>query len=144
MYIIILQEERMQRTVLSMALALRRDTFESYLLAIVPYEYLWKKYVCWSFMSLHKKWSFPLRISSVNVTKSAVSCGFGRTHLLKKSLMENFNFCTVLQCNFNNLNLNLFTEFNFCECLYWRYQILYAALYHKRRCLKLVLGDAFS
>ena len=28
--------------------------------------------------SLHKKWSFPLRISSVNVTKS---------HLLKKSLM---------------------------------------------------------
>ena len=27
--------------------------------------------------SLHKKWSFPLRISSVNVTKSAVSCGFG-------------------------------------------------------------------
>ena len=24
----------------------------------------------------HKKWSFPLRISSVNVTKSAVSCGF--------------------------------------------------------------------
>ena len=26
--------------------------------------------------SLHKKWSFPLRISSVNVTKSAVSCGF--------------------------------------------------------------------
>ena len=27
--------------------------------------------------SLHKKWSFPLQISSVNVTKSAVSCGFG-------------------------------------------------------------------
>ena len=27
--------------------------------------------------SLHKKWSFPLRISSVNVTKSAFSCGFG-------------------------------------------------------------------
>ena len=28
-------------------------------------------------MTLHKKWSFPLRASSVNVTKSAVSCGFG-------------------------------------------------------------------
>ena len=28
-------------------------------------------------LSLHKKWSFPLRISSVSVTKSAVSCGFG-------------------------------------------------------------------
>ena len=26
--------------------------------------------------TLHKKWSFPLRISSVNVTKSVVSCGF--------------------------------------------------------------------
>ena len=26
-----------------------------------------------AFFSLHKKWSFPLRISSVNVTKSAVS-----------------------------------------------------------------------
>ena len=26
---------------------------------------------------LHRKWSFPLRISSVNVIKSAVSCGFG-------------------------------------------------------------------
>ena len=28
-------------------------------------------------LTLHKKWSFPLRISSVNVTKSAISCGFG-------------------------------------------------------------------
>ena len=27
--------------------------------------------------TLHRKWSFSLRISSVNVTKSAVSCGFG-------------------------------------------------------------------
>ena len=30
--------------------------------------------------TLHKKWSFPLRISSVNVTKSAVSCGFGHLY----------------------------------------------------------------
>ena len=28
-------------------------------------------------LSLHKQWSFLLRISSVNVTKSAVFCGFG-------------------------------------------------------------------
>ena len=28
-------------------------------------------------ITLHKKWSFPLRISSVNVTKSAGNCGFG-------------------------------------------------------------------
>ena len=30
--------------------------------------------------SLCKKWSFPLRIYSVNVTKSAVSCGFGHIY----------------------------------------------------------------
>ena len=30
--------------------------------------------------SLHKKWSFPLRISSVNVTKSEVSSGFGHIY----------------------------------------------------------------
>ena len=27
----------------------------------------------------HQKWSLPLKISSVNETKSAVSCGFGHT-----------------------------------------------------------------
>ena len=27
--------------------------------------------------SLHKKWSFPLMISSVNMTKSSGNCGFG-------------------------------------------------------------------
>ena len=37
-------------------------------------------------ITLHKKWSFPLKISSVNVT----------SRLLKKSLMENFIFCAVL------------------------------------------------
>ena len=25
---------------------------------------------------LHKRWSFPIRISSVNVTKAAGNCGF--------------------------------------------------------------------
>ena len=34
----------------------------------------------WYWYSLHKKWSFPLRISSVNVTKSPVSCGFGHIY----------------------------------------------------------------
>ena len=48
--------------------------------------------------SLHKKWSFPLRISSVNVTESA----FLRicAHLLKKSLIKNFIFSAV---SFRNL-----------------------------------------
>ena len=31
-------------------------------------------------IALHKKRSFPLRISSANVTKSAVSCGFDQIH----------------------------------------------------------------
>ena len=31
-------------------------------------------------LSLHKKWSFPLRISSVNVTKSAENSGFGNIY----------------------------------------------------------------
>ena len=30
--------------------------------------------------TLHKKLRFPLRISSVNMTKSAVSCGFGHIY----------------------------------------------------------------
>ena len=30
--------------------------------------------------TLCKKWSFPLRISSVNMTKFAVSCGFGHIY----------------------------------------------------------------
>ena len=32
--------------------------------------------------SLHKKISFPLRISSVNVTRSAVSCGISHIYYL--------------------------------------------------------------
>ena len=39
---------------------------------------------------LHKKWSFPLKISSVNVTKSAVSCGFG--HITEEILNEKLHF----------------------------------------------------
>ena len=30
--------------------------------------------------TLHRKWSFPVRISSVNLTKSAVSCGFSHIY----------------------------------------------------------------
>ena len=35
-------------------------------------------------LSLHKKWSFPLTISSVSVSKSAGNCGFG--HIYWKNL----------------------------------------------------------
>ena len=41
------------------------------------------------FMAQHKKWSFPLGISSVNVTKSQETTDLEIT----KSLMENFTFC---------------------------------------------------
>ena len=36
------------------------------------------------FMSPHKKWRFSLQISSVNVTKFLVSCGFG--HIYRRNL----------------------------------------------------------
>ena len=35
--------------------------------------------------TLHKKWSFPWRISSVNVTKSAGYCGFGHIYYWRNS-----------------------------------------------------------
>ena len=53
-----------------------------------------------SIFSLHKKRSFPLRISSVNVTKSAGNCRKN----LKKSLVENFIFCTVFDKSFRYTN----------------------------------------
>ena len=37
-----------------------------------------------------KKWSFPCRISSVNVTKSAVFCGFGHIYWRKPSWKTSF------------------------------------------------------
>ena len=46
-------------------------------------------------VTLNKEWSFPLRISSVKVTKSAVSLRIW-SHLLKKFFMENFIFCAVV------------------------------------------------
>ena len=65
---------------------------------------------------LHKKWSFPLRISSVNVIKSLVSCGFNHIYW-KKSLMENFIFCAVLIVKFSN-----------CYDYFWGYQDLLISL----------------
>ena len=48
-----------------------------------------------------KKWSFPLRIFSVNVAKSAVSCGFGRIYWRN------------LQCK-----TSFFVQCETCEILY--------------------------
>ena len=59
---------------------------------------LWKSLSCnllHFYLKLHKNWSFPLRISSVNVTKCAVSCTV-YSNLQKIFLMENFIFCAGL------------------------------------------------
>ena len=64
-------------------------------------EFLWSKndtrhITTFPVSTLHKKWSFPLRISSVNVTNFF---SFLRiwSHLMKKSLMEHLIFCAVLK-----------------------------------------------
>ena len=46
--------------------------------------------------TLHKKWSFPLRISSVSKCHQICSLLRIWSHLLKKTLMENFVFYAVL------------------------------------------------
>ena len=43
-----------------------------------------------SFSSQHKKWSFPWRISGVNVTKYPGNCGSGHIYW-KKCLLENYD-----------------------------------------------------
>ena len=51
----------------------------------------------WFTDSLHKRWSFPLRVFSVNVTKSTVFCGFG--HIYWRNLDEKNHFlCSDLTC----------------------------------------------
>ena len=45
--------------------------------------------------TLHKKWSFPLRISSSKCDQIR-SFLWIWSHLMKKSLMENFIFCSVI------------------------------------------------
>ena len=51
-------------------------------------------YTAFLCLLLHKKWSFPLWISSVNVNKFAGKLQIW-SHLVKKSLMENFIVCVV-------------------------------------------------
>ena len=58
--------------------------------------------------ALHKKWSFPLRISSVNeemhfFTEMRIS-----SRLLKKYLMENFIFCAVCKKSDSKVKINYF------------------------------------
>ena len=77
--------------------SIRITSFDS-----IPIWLLNKKYFEWYYFLYQalsqftvQKISFPLRISSVNVTKSSGNCGFGHI-LLKKSFMENFIFCAMI------------------------------------------------
>ena len=66
--------------------------------------------------SLCKKWSFPLRIYSVNVTKSAGNCGNeilnGKLHFLrndsKKTYFYSFSKCSERRC------ITAFHKIRFC------------------------------
>ena len=72
-----------------------------------------------------KKWNFPLRISSVNVSKSAVTCGFGHIYwrnslwktsffvqwFLKVTLFRLKNMCNVI----NKKIVNVVMWPNFCN-----------------------------
>ena len=52
-------------------------------------------------MALHKKWSFPLKISSVNVTKSAIFCGFGQIYWGNPNGKLHFlcvDLCVYVEC----------------------------------------------
>ena len=50
-----------------------------------------------TYISLHKNWSFSLRISSVNVTKSAGNCGL--VTFTEEILNEKLHFCPVFADN---------------------------------------------
>ena len=70
---------------------------------------IWLKYI-----SLHKKWSFPLRISSVNLTKSAVSCGFGHIYWRNPSWKTSFFVqCLVLLRWFDLEKIKLVYYYNY-------------------------------
>ena len=58
--------------------------------------------------TLHKKWSFPLRISSVDVTRSAGNFRFGHIYWRNPELKASF-FCAVSRAGFEpvqNISLN--------------------------------------
>ena len=58
--------------------------------------------MCWGrICALHRKWSFALRISSVNVIKSAVSCGFGYIYWRNPQLKTSISCSDSWNCKSN-------------------------------------------
>ena len=67
---------------------------------------------------LHKKWSFSLRISSINMTKSTVSCRFGHIYWRKTKWETSFFVNHILKkCHHLNFayTLNLYEFDNACK-----------------------------
>ena len=90
----------------------RLTTYNSHVM-----KYFWKENLAHTLLTLHKKWSFPLRISSVHVTKSAVSCGFG--HIYWKS--PQWETSLFVQCIFLSPIVNEIQVCSFFEpILDWR------------------------
>ena len=65
------------------------------------------------FLLLHKKWSFPLRISSVIVTKSARSCGFGHIYWRNPWWKTSFFVQHPFQKKLYILSISFFICFSF-------------------------------
>ena len=59
-------------------------------------------------VALHKKWSFPLKISSVNVTQSAGNCGFG--HIIEEILNGRLHSLCSVYCHYFEFFLKIFLE----------------------------------
>ena len=66
-------------------------------------------------ISLHKRWSFTLRISSVNVTKSAGNCGFG--HIYRRNFLWKTSF--FVQCMFRNTFDYMWNIWKLCMKTCW-------------------------
>ena len=58
--------------------------------------------------ALHKKRSFPLKISSVYVTQSAGNCGY--CHIIEEILNGKFHFLCSVYCHYFELFLKIFVE----------------------------------
>ena len=59
---------------------LRLETFYDFSFILPLYAHKWRESKSYDELTLHKRLSFSLRISPVNVTKSTVSCGFVNTY----------------------------------------------------------------
>ena len=76
--------------------------------------------MCWGRgSSLHKEWSFPLRISSVNVTKSAVSCEFGYIYWRNPQLKTSFLCSDSWNCKSNKSQRHHYVKHVQMQSYFW-------------------------